>query len=442
MSSQSQVSSTPTPDKESSSPKEGSSSSSTAAKKRGSPPRQPHKWTQFELDAVLALICKRAHLPPRRAPLHMAQRLNEVLGSTSRSVITTKDVKDLLATLRRDHKAAFAYIERQGPPYVLTRAKRRVFERGLDFDGSVAEWRGGRREEEARRKEERVFVGPGSVVRRALGSAEGEGARLRADSEASMESEGRVIWARSDYLLDDTPSRNGAKPYDGTARKPSEGAARKPQYRFTGNGRGPATETREQRDIRRPAPWSKQPATSETRNGDYDHSKQHRDSQQQRDSRPYDQSRGNLPNPAAYSYDSNTRHHEASRPPPAAPYEVPPPAPARYMPDTHPTGSEYYNNYSGSSYPAPSGRGAPVPGYTAPTAPQYHNGYPGRGYHHSYTQQGYAPRGMPTSPADHQPYGTGSYGGPPGYDNQRPSYDHQRPTYDHGYHPTAPRDSR
>ncbi|ETS80485.1 hypothetical protein PFICI_08014 [Pestalotiopsis fici W106-1] len=100
-------------------------------------------WTNFELDAVLALICKGHHL--KGSSLGFATKLNEALngrGNKSRydQDIPVDDVRDLLADLEKHHKAALDFIERQPWPHVITRKKKLVFLRSLDFGGSKDEF--------------------------------------------------------------------------------------------------------------------------------------------------------------------------------------------------------------------------------------------------------------------------------------------------------------
>ncbi|KAI0128416.1 hypothetical protein BJ170DRAFT_682209 [Xylariales sp. AK1849] len=121
--------------------------------KRG--PTKAHEWTPFELNIVLALICKGEHT--RLNSLQFATKVNEALNGNSVGAydndIPVGDVEDLLRAVEKNKKGALAFIERQPHPHVLTRTKRRVFERNLPFDGSLAEWVGGRREEVRRMKE-------------------------------------------------------------------------------------------------------------------------------------------------------------------------------------------------------------------------------------------------------------------------------------------------
>ncbi|KAK4448569.1 hypothetical protein QBC34DRAFT_465492 [Podospora aff. communis PSN243] len=110
------------------------------------------EWTDFEMQAVLALICKRVHLEKGGA-LTFATALNEALngkqgdGDDNMSDdIELHDVEVLLEWIYREKKGALAFIERQ-PARCLTRQATLVFARNLPFDGTEEEWlAGGRRE--------------------------------------------------------------------------------------------------------------------------------------------------------------------------------------------------------------------------------------------------------------------------------------------------------
>ncbi|KAI1333807.1 hypothetical protein F5Y15DRAFT_421517 [Xylariaceae sp. FL0016] len=132
--------------------------------------RRRRRWTKFELNAVLALICKGEHLEKLRPRgrhgiqgrgdqlMSFTSQLNEALhGDSGRyeKDIQLRDVSELMAFLAEHRKGAFQYIDRQGPPYRLTRAKKMIFARELDFDGSLEEWmHGGRREKAAQETKE------------------------------------------------------------------------------------------------------------------------------------------------------------------------------------------------------------------------------------------------------------------------------------------------
>lgn len=115
-----------------------------------------HHWTKFELDIVLGLICKGEHL--KCPPLIFATKLNEALNGKGNRVdydadIPVDDVRDLLADIEAQKKGALAFIERQPRPHVMTRTKKRAFERNLPFTGSKEEWVTGRRDQVAAMKE-------------------------------------------------------------------------------------------------------------------------------------------------------------------------------------------------------------------------------------------------------------------------------------------------
>ncbi|ORY69867.1 uncharacterized protein BCR38DRAFT_405534 [Pseudomassariella vexata] len=90
--------------------------------------RLPHQWTDFELNTVLALICKDEHL-----------RNTSTIPAAAPSS-SFRDVKELLSRLERDKRGAFFFIERQRRPQRITRTKRLVFQRNLNFNGTREEW--------------------------------------------------------------------------------------------------------------------------------------------------------------------------------------------------------------------------------------------------------------------------------------------------------------
>lgn len=122
--------------------------------------RAPREWTPFEMTTVLSLLCKGVHRTAGGA-LTFATELNEALnpGGPSRAAyardVPVADVEALLGRLAVEKKAALAFIERT-PPLKITRAKRRVFERDIGFDGSLREWNDGRRERERELLPERL----------------------------------------------------------------------------------------------------------------------------------------------------------------------------------------------------------------------------------------------------------------------------------------------
>ncbi|RYP79736.1 hypothetical protein DL770_006525 [Monosporascus sp. CRB-9-2] len=113
-------------------------------------------WNQFELDAVLALICKGHHT---RSLIAFTDMLNMAVNGNfgGKEDIPVDDVQELLEFLEERHKAAMRFIERQPAPCRLTRRQKLVFARELPFDGSLEEWTvGGRREAEMKAKPERL----------------------------------------------------------------------------------------------------------------------------------------------------------------------------------------------------------------------------------------------------------------------------------------------
>ncbi|KAK9414154.1 hypothetical protein SUNI508_02253 [Seiridium unicorne] len=115
-----------------------------------------HRWTKFELDIVLGLICKGKHLSCR--PITFTTLLNQALNGSRDGLdydkdIAVEDVCDLLAHIEREKKGSLAFVERQPRPLVMTRTKKRVFERNLPFTGSLEEWAAGRKDEVAAKKE-------------------------------------------------------------------------------------------------------------------------------------------------------------------------------------------------------------------------------------------------------------------------------------------------
>ncbi|RYP79169.1 hypothetical protein DL771_000147 [Monosporascus sp. 5C6A] len=113
-------------------------------------------WSQFELDAVLALICKGHHT---RSPIVFTDMLNMAVNGSfgEEDDIPVDDVRELLESLEERHKGAMRFIERQPAPCRLTRRQKLVFARELPFDGSLEEWTvGGRREAEMKAKPERL----------------------------------------------------------------------------------------------------------------------------------------------------------------------------------------------------------------------------------------------------------------------------------------------
>jgi hypothetical protein len=115
-----------------------------------------HHWTKIELDIVLGLVCKGRHL--QLSTLEFATKLNEALnGSKSRTAydndIPVEDVRGLLAHIETEKKGSLAFIERQPHPHVMTRTKKRMFERNIPFTGSKQEWAAARKDKVKAMKE-------------------------------------------------------------------------------------------------------------------------------------------------------------------------------------------------------------------------------------------------------------------------------------------------
>ncbi|KAK7924138.1 hypothetical protein PG985_006192 [Apiospora marii] len=110
-------------------------------------------WNPYEMQVVCALVCKGAHL---KGSLSFATKLNTILnGSGSyKDDIDIEDIEELLGRIETEKKGALAFIERQGHSRI-TRTQRRVFERNLGFDGTLAEWQEGRKEEVVQARQDR-----------------------------------------------------------------------------------------------------------------------------------------------------------------------------------------------------------------------------------------------------------------------------------------------
>jgi hypothetical protein len=107
-------------------------------------------WNKFELDVVLGLICKDEHLNSSIADF--AMMVNESINgggnnTAYKKAITVKEVQDVLMYIETKKKGALDFVQRQPRPHVMTRTKRRMFERNLPFTGSKKEWVAGRRDE-------------------------------------------------------------------------------------------------------------------------------------------------------------------------------------------------------------------------------------------------------------------------------------------------------
>ncbi|KAK3322593.1 hypothetical protein B0H66DRAFT_620284 [Apodospora peruviana] len=128
-----------------------------------------HKWTEFEMRTVYALISKGVHKRPG-GELTFSTALNEALnGKPGRSKrvmgknmydddIDVEDVIDMLHYVLDKKKGAVAFAERQNQ-HCLTRVVSRVFARThLNFDGSLKEWEDlGRRDEVAAKRVQQLL---------------------------------------------------------------------------------------------------------------------------------------------------------------------------------------------------------------------------------------------------------------------------------------------
>ncbi|KAI0013735.1 hypothetical protein F4779DRAFT_613467 [Xylariaceae sp. FL0662B] len=399
------------PAKDTPSPSQGTPSSG----KKTPPPSKPRQLTPFELNVVLALICKGDHVgyQSKRKAANMAHRLNAVLNFKDvENQLSGTDVSDLLTSLQRERKGAFAFLNRQSAPHRLTRLKRQVFERGLDFDGSLKEWTVGRRKErEAKRKAELMFVGP----RRALARGREVGVTTstggpRVDRYVP-ERAGNVRRFEPGEARDSPRSRSPIRDTDEDRERPHQ---HHPQQTVT---------------PKNPVAGKEKPTHRGTpQNGNYNDPTKQRDSRPS--ARPYDDDYYLGTSPMSnYGYNQHHRRHHgesSSRPALPTPHEAPP-TPMRYTRSIHPTGAG--NHYYPTSSPTPGGFGATTPRNAAPTSPPryYNNGHPDGRYHPSRPRQGYTPRWTPTSPdATGRAQG---HGGHVGYGQPRSSVG------GHGYYP-------
>lgn len=151
------------------------------------PSTRLHNWTEFEEHALFCIIARNIHktgLPkeadPTETPATLARRRAAARMAETGSMPSIRqahiDVADLLnkaihgvgnygkdidkAEVSRmiDHlmvekKGAIAYLERQRVARV-TRAMKKVWRRGLDFDGSLKEWDEGRKENDVQARTE------------------------------------------------------------------------------------------------------------------------------------------------------------------------------------------------------------------------------------------------------------------------------------------------
>jgi len=118
--------------------------------------RRERRWTKFEVDTLLALICKGAH---KKESLSLASELNTALNGSGRGFgndIPVEDVEAMMDRIRAEKKGALAFIERQ-PVSVITRKQREVFHRNFDYLGTKEEWEAGRKSrlQEARALQQR-----------------------------------------------------------------------------------------------------------------------------------------------------------------------------------------------------------------------------------------------------------------------------------------------
>ncbi|RDL37425.1 uncharacterized protein BP5553_04858 [Venustampulla echinocandica] len=124
-------------------------------------PRERH-WTQFELQTLLALMAKGVHLEGRSkrkddpgsarhaAQLNFATELNKALhGNDFRQDISKKEITRMVEKMMVERKHVVGkggLMERQGTAR-LTRSLRMAWEtnRKMDFNGSIGEWKDGRK---------------------------------------------------------------------------------------------------------------------------------------------------------------------------------------------------------------------------------------------------------------------------------------------------------
>ncbi|KAK0645903.1 hypothetical protein B0T16DRAFT_457888 [Cercophora newfieldiana] len=196
------------------------------------------EWTDFEMQTVLALICKRVHLEKGGA-LTFATALNEALNRHPKdrdnfdNDIDLQDVKDLLEWIYKEKKGALEFIERQ-TTRVPTRVAARVFARNLPYDGSDEEWRvHGRREQEAASRPEKLRDLADRMRREGMGRDDrpfylgGNGAARREDHDAARRPHERF----QNSMYDDggaTP-QTMVRDFVGGFATPSAGETRQPQ---------------------------------------------------------------------------------------------------------------------------------------------------------------------------------------------------------------------
>lgn len=179
---------------------------------KGQGPRR--KWTDFEATVLMNLIIRNIHkiglekdeftkLSDSTAPRHkhrnarrakevadpdkfkyvdVATALNRALHKSDYTHdIPVEEVEKLLHFFLRDRKGSIAVIDRQ-PTARLTRSTNRIWRRGLNFLGTIAEWEDGRKAaEEIKRQEDqerRLNVGNAGAINtgaNATGVADGWG---------------------------------------------------------------------------------------------------------------------------------------------------------------------------------------------------------------------------------------------------------------------------
>jgi len=207
------------------------------ARPSSNPSSEPHKWTNFELRALLCLLVRNVHktgldstelerLGSSTAPRHQHRNLPRSGNSPKNSGrlayvdvatalndcchkfdyendIPVRDVIDMVDKMLLDNKAAACYSERQ-PVGRLTRSANRVWKRKINYDGSNAEWEAGRKQkEEIKRREDeerRLNTGAGGGIAAGVdldGIATGWG-----DAEDLPD----AGWGTGDQTLDKQPS--------------------------------------------------------------------------------------------------------------------------------------------------------------------------------------------------------------------------------------------
>ncbi|RYP07304.1 hypothetical protein DL764_002619 [Monosporascus ibericus] len=175
-------------------------------------------WNQFELDAVLALICKGHHT---RSLIVFADMLNMAVDGNfgDKEDISVDDVRELLEFLEERHKGALRFIERQPAPCRLTRRQKLVFARELPFDGSLQEWTvGGRREAEMKAKPQRLrrlWTRRGDPDRHNLVMESARSRRAAREMRIYEHQKGRYTRARTRAANDDGVRRDRLHPVQG-----------------------------------------------------------------------------------------------------------------------------------------------------------------------------------------------------------------------------------